>query len=129
MHEEVRHMIADAEFYTPERCFIHELSNSAVDPEVSIARARVAAGVTTRWHRLHGTTERYVLLSGNGRVEVGSLLAQDVGAGDVVLIPPGCRQRITNLGTEDLIFLAICTPRFRPEAYEDIDPEARQAEG
>lgn len=124
MHEEVRRMIAEAEFYTPERCFINELSNSAADPEVSIARARIPAGVTTRWHRLHGITERYVLLSGRGQVEAGSLPAQLIGPGDVVLIPPGCRQRIANLGTEDLIFLAICTPRFRPEAYEDIDPEA-----
>lgn len=128
MHEQVRHMIADAEFYTPERCFINELSNSDADPEVSIARARVAAGVTTRWHRLLGIAERYVLLSGSGRVEVGRLPAQNVGPGDVVLIPPGCRQRITNLGTEDLILLAICTPRFRVEAYEDIDPEPRQAD-
>lgn len=125
MHEAVRHLIADAEFYTPERCFINELSNSDADPEVSVARARVPAGVTTRWHRLNGTTERYVLLSGCGQAEVGSLPAQDVGPGDVVLIPPGCRQRIANPGTEDLIFLAICTPRFRPEAYEDVDPEAR----
>jgi hypothetical protein len=39
-----------------------------------------------------------------------------------VLIPP-CRQRITNVGNEDLIFLAICTPQFRDEAYEDIDPD------
>lgn len=125
MHEAVRHMIPDAESYTPEGCFINELSNSDADHEVSIARARVPAGVTTRWHRLNGTTERYVLLSGSGRVEVGNLPAQDVGLGDVVLIPPGCRQRITNLGTEDLIFLAICTQRFSPEAYEDIDPEPR----
>lgn len=127
MHEEVRHMMPDAEFYTPERCFINELSNSDADAEASIARARVPAGVSTRWHRLNGIAERYVLLSGSGRVEVGSLPAQHVGPGDVVLIPPGCRQRITNLGAEDLIFLAICTPRFRPEAYEDIDPEAMQA--
>ena len=127
MHEAVRHMIPDAEFYTPERCFINELSNGEADPEVSIARARVPFGVTTRWHRVHGTTERYVVLSGCGKVEVGSLPAQNVGPGDVVLIPPGCRQRIASLGTEDLIFLAICTPRFRPEAYEDIDSEPEQA--
>jgi len=128
MHEEVRHMMAAAEFDTAERCFINELSNSEADSEVSIARARVPAGDSTRWHRLNGIAERYVLLSGDGRVEVGSLPAQNVGQGDVVLIPPGCRQRITNLGAEDLIFLAICTPRFRPEAYEDIDPEPRQEE-
>ncbi|MBI5752573.1 MAG: hypothetical protein HZA59_10585 [Hydrogenophilales bacterium] len=49
-------MNPDAEFYTPEGCFITELSNSDADPEVSIAQARVPAGVTTRWHRLNGTT-------------------------------------------------------------------------
>ena len=56
-------------------------------------------------------------------MEVGSLPAQTVAPGDVVLIPPGCRQRITGLGDEDLVFLAICTPRFRPEAYEDTDTD------
>ena len=65
--------------------------------------------------------ERYVILAGVGKVEVGSLPAQEVAPGDVVLIPPGSRQRIECLGAEDLVFLAICTPRFRPEAYEDLD--------
>ena len=122
MHEEVRRMVPRAEFHTPEGCFINELSNVDTDPEASIARARVPPRTTTRWHRLNGTTERYVLLSGTGTVEVGNLAPQNVASGDVVLIPPGCRQRITSLGDEDLIFLAICTPRYRPEAYEDIDP-------
>ena len=123
MHEEVRPMVPEAEFHATEGCYINELSNSDADPEVSIARARVRPGVTTRWHRLAGTTERYVVLSGAGRMEVGNLPAQTVAPGDVVLIPPGCRQRITSLGKEDLVFLAICTPRFRPEAYEDMDPD------
>lgn len=109
------------EFYISEQCHIVELSNHADDPEVSIARARVAPGVTTRWHRLSGTTERYVIAEGLGRVEVGDLPPQEVGPGDVVLIPPDCRQRIANLGHGDLVFLAICSPRFRPEAYQDID--------
>lgn len=128
MQEEVRRMLPDAEFYTPERCFINELSNIAADPDASIARARVPPGVTTRWHCLKGTTERYVLLSGSGRVEVGNLPAQDVSAGDVILIPPGCRQRITNTGDEDLLFLVVCTPRFRPDNYEDMDPESMQTD-
>lgn len=128
MHEEVRRLIPDAEFSTPERCFINELSNTDADPDASIARARVPAGVTTRWHRLNGIAERYVLLSGSGCVEVGNLPPQNVGPGDVVLIPPGCRQRIANLGTEDLVFLAVCTPRFQPAAYEDIDPEPMPAD-
>jgi mannose-6-phosphate isomerase-like protein (cupin superfamily) len=95
------------EYHTPEGCFITELSNTPDDPDVSIARARVAPGVTTRWHRLRGTGERYYILAGRGRVEVGHLPQKEVHAGDVVLIPPMCRQRIANIGSEDLIFLAI----------------------
>ena len=72
--------------------------------------------------QLRGTAERYVILAGAGKVEVGSLPAQEVGPGDVVLIPAGTRQRIACLGNEDLVFLAICTPRFRPDVYEDLEP-------
>lgn len=129
MDEEIRFMDLNAEFWTPELCYITELSNSANDPETSIARARVQPGVTTRWHRLNGITERYVIMEGTGRVEVGSLAPKEVGPGDVVLIPPACRQRISNIGTQDLIFLAICTPRFRQEVYEDIDLDPREEKG
>ena len=121
MNEAIKPIDLSAEFYTTEDCYILELSNTPADPDVSIARARVAPGVTTRRHQLVGTTERYVILEGRGRVEVGRLPPQDVGSGDVVLIPPSCPQRITNLGPGDLIFLAICTPRFLPAVYEAID--------
>jgi mannose-6-phosphate isomerase-like protein (cupin superfamily) len=121
MRAMLRRFDAGAEFFTPEQCYIIELSNTEDDPAASIARARVAPGVTTRWHRVAGTAERYVVLEGRGRVEVGDLAAQDVGPGDVVLIPPSVRQRIANTGGSDLVFLAICTPRFRPEAYEDLE--------
>ena len=121
MKARIKSFDAQAEYFTPELCHINELANTADDPACSIARARVAPGVTTRWHRLVGTTERYVILEGRGRVEIGDVRPHDVGAGDVVLIPPLCRQRITNVGAQDLVFLAICTPRFRPEAYEDLE--------
>jgi len=117
----VRRFDAQAEYYSDERCDILELSNAPDDPGASIARARVAPGVTTRWHRLKGTTERYVILEGRGRVEVGDEPPAEVGPGDVVVIPPMCRQRITNIGKTDLLFLAVCTPRFRPECYEDVE--------
>ena len=117
----IRRADANAEYYTDERCDILELSNSPEDPDASTARARVAPGVTTRWHRLKGTTERYVILEGRGRVEVGELGAHEVSPGDVVLIPAMCRQRMTNPGKADLVFLAICTPRFRTADYEDLE--------
>ncbi|TNC81005.1 MAG: cupin domain-containing protein [Oleiphilus sp.] len=111
----------DAEYYFKEGCFILECLNDAIDPSVSVARARVRPDASTRWHRLQNTAERYLIQSGQGTVEIDNL-SQHVGSGDVVLIPPGCRQRIHNTGTEDLVFLAVCTPRFEPECYEDLGP-------
>jgi mannose-6-phosphate isomerase-like protein (cupin superfamily) len=112
------------EKYISEKCYITELSNSPDDPDVSIARARVEPGVTTRWHRLKGISERYFILSGKGLVEVGEQPPQEVIAGDVVLIPQMCRQRITNIGNDNLIFLAVCTPRYTHDAYEDIEKDS-----
>jgi len=108
------------EFYTSEKCFITELCNSADDPDVSIARARIEPGITTEWHRLKDTSERYVIISGIGLVEAGNLPARELNSGDMVFIPAMCPQRITNTGPEDLIFLAICSPRFSQSCYEEL---------
>ena len=119
----IKHQNLASEFWTPEQCHIVETSNSDDDPDVSIARARVEPGVTTRWHRLNGIVERYYILEGKGQVEIGTLAPEEVASGDVVLIPKSVRQRITNIGSGDLIFLAICTPRFSQDAYEDLEVE------
>jgi mannose-6-phosphate isomerase-like protein (cupin superfamily) len=120
MKETIKNQNLTDEFYTSEGCYITEISNSPDDPDVSIARVRVEPEVTTKWHRLVGTAERYIILEGNGLMEVGDLPSKEVVAGDVVLIPPMCRQRITNMGSKDLIFLAICNPRFSSDIYEEI---------
>jgi len=109
------------ECYFDEGCFITELSNTSDDPQVSIARARVEPGKTTRWHCLKGITERYVVLEGVGSVEVGNLESQEVSVGDVITIPPEERQRISNIGENDLIFLAICSPRFEDSSYVSME--------
>jgi mannose-6-phosphate isomerase-like protein (cupin superfamily) len=121
MKEQIKKQNLKNEFYMDEQCYVTELSNTPDDPDVSIVRARVEPGVTTRWHRLKETSERYFIISGRGLVEIGEQLPQEVSTGDIVLIPPMCRQRITNIGTDDLIFLAICTPRFSQDVYEDIE--------
>ncbi|MGB0259764.1 MAG: cupin domain-containing protein [Coraliomargarita sp.] len=110
-----------AEFETAERCAILELANDVNDPAVSVARARIAPGVRTAWHRLDGVAERYVILSGKGRVEIGDLEPCEVEVGHVVRIPPGVRQRVENVGSDDLVFYALCTPRFTPECYVDLE--------
>lgn len=121
MTPSVQHVDETRERYTDERCWILELSNDDTDPDVSIARARVACDVTTRWHRLVSTIERYVILEGEGRVEIGDRPARTMHVGDVARIPAGMRQRIANTGPSDLVFLAICTPRYRDDRYEDVD--------
>ena len=109
------------EYFFREGCFITELSNGDHDPDVSLARARVEPGRTTAWHALRGTVERYLILEGHGLVEVGDLPPHPVGPGDAVIIPPGCRQRIANAGPDDLVFLAVCSPRLTPEAYIPLE--------
>ena len=121
MKETIKQQNLSNEFFTPEKCYINELSNTPDDPDVSIARARVEPGVTTSWHCLTGTTERYYIVNGRGLMEVGKLPPQEVEVDDIVLVPPMCRQRITNIDSEDLIFLAICTPRFSIDVYQDIE--------
>ena len=109
------------EYYFHEGCFILELLNTEDDPELSIARARVAPGKTTRFHSLKDVTERYVIQQGEALVSIGETATRELSVGDVVVIPPGVRQRIHNSGQEDLVFLALCTPRFTPQCYSDLE--------
>ncbi|MCC5805775.1 MAG: cupin domain-containing protein [Opitutales bacterium] len=111
----------DAEYFFREGCHIFEWLNRPEDPDVSVARARVAPGVRTRRHRLTGIAERYLVLEGRGEVEIGDRPPAAISPGSVVLIPPGCDQCVTNTGEGALVFLAVCTPRFLPEAYIDSE--------
>jgi mannose-6-phosphate isomerase-like protein (cupin superfamily) len=110
-----------SEFMTPERCSILEIWNNPEDTAASIALARVGPGVTTQLHRLNGVTERYLIVEGAGTVKVEDRLREHVAPGDVVVIPAGMLQQITNTGPGDLIFYCICTPRFSPECYENLE--------
>ena len=76
-----------AEYFFDEGCHILEVLNDPADPECSIVRARVEPGVTTDWHWLVDTWERYVILDGKGIAGVGEE-SLSVGPGDIVLIPP-----------------------------------------
>ncbi|MDI9246372.1 cupin domain-containing protein [Marinobacter sp. CHS3-4] len=123
MQSPVYHYDPSSEFYLGENCYITELLNTDADSDVSIARARVLPAQTTRWHSLTGTVERYVILEGEGLVEVGDQPPTHVKPGDTVLIPAECPQRIANVSSEDLVFLAVCSPRFRPENYCDLEAQ------
>lgn len=121
MQPEVKQANAAVEFETDERCHITEIANDPADEFVSIARARVETGVTTAWHKLDRISERYIIVTGQGRVEVDDMEPVDVLPGDVVRIPPGVAQRITNTGNGDLIFYAVCAPPFRQARYVSLE--------
>ena len=110
-----------SEFFIDEGCYITELYNTDSDTACSIARARVAPGMTTKLHCLRDSIERYVILEGRGEAEIGDQGPVAVAAMDVVLVPAGVPQRITNNGSADLVFLCICTPRFVTDNYLDLD--------
>ncbi|MDA8086631.1 MAG: cupin domain-containing protein [Nitrospiraceae bacterium] len=109
------------EFFIPEGCYIVESWNTEADRAVSIARARVLPGVTTKAHRLHGIEERYLIMEGTGIVKIGNMPVQEVRPGDVVFIPAGCAQQISNSGGNDLVFYAVCTPAFDQAGYESLE--------
>ena len=121
MHPLIKKSDPNAEFVTPERCWILESWNEEGDPAASVARARVAPGTATRLHRLRAVDERYVIVEGTGLVRVGDLPPSTVKPGDVVVIPAGVSQQISNEGEDDLVFYCICTPRFTPDCYEALE--------
>jgi mannose-6-phosphate isomerase-like protein (cupin superfamily) len=110
------------EYLTPEHCYIAE---NYSDPAVSIARATVKPGITTKAHHLKdGVQEIYIITSGAGTVTIGELPPTEVTVGDVVVIPPKTSQKVANTGKTDLVFYCVCTPRFTQECYVDEEPEA-----
>jgi mannose-6-phosphate isomerase-like protein (cupin superfamily) len=117
---EVKRQTDVQEVRTTEGILILEIANDPGDESVSIARARVEPGKTTKWHRVKNTDERFIIVSGAGRVEVEGLDPTDVRVGDVVRIPSGALQRITNTGRDDLVFYCVCSPRFRYKNYEEV---------
>ena len=121
MKAEVKRIEDAMGFATRERCEVHEVANDPGDAALSLARVRVTPGVTTAWHLLQRVDERYIIVSGGGRMELGALAPFPVAAGDVVRIPAGTRQRIANTGADDLVFWAVCTPRFTPACYTPLE--------
>ena len=121
MESMVRHIQESDEFMTSEGCSILESWNNDADPAVSIARARVKPGVTTKLHSLVGVVERYLIIAGSALVTIGDHEPERVLPGDVVVIPTGISQKAINDGQVDFIFYAICTPPFTQEAYKELE--------
>ncbi len=117
MKAEIKKHESAHEYWFKEGCFISEVACDGGDRELSIARARVKPNSATAWHCLRDVAERYIIVAGSGKVELGESLSEDVEPGDVVRIPANTRQRIINTKDEDLLFYVVCTPPFTNECY------------
>jgi mannose-6-phosphate isomerase-like protein (cupin superfamily) len=80
----------------------------------SLAEATLPPGAETEEHYHLRTEEIYYVLRGRGLMTLGHE-AREVGPGDAVLIPPGSRHKIRNLGQELLVFLCCCSPPYSHE--------------
>jgi len=120
MNKNIVHGGNKAEFPTRERVFITERLNDPAVPGLSLADARVEAGVTTELHRLT-VDEWYVIERGSGLMAVGGGELFEVGPGDIIVIPAGTAQHITNTAGDDLRFQCVCAPRFTPDCYEPLE--------
>ena len=88
---------------------------------LSLARATVAPGQRTLWHRHHESEEIYYVLAGEGILELEGQ-SDAVSLGDTRLIPPGVEHRITCTSADSLVILCACSPPYADEDTEVTEP-------
>jgi mannose-6-phosphate isomerase-like protein (cupin superfamily) len=102
-----------------DRTRLRELLHPARDAAAirySLAVARIAPGQRSQAHRLK-TAEVYYLVRGDGMMHIGDEEAK-VDAGDAVYIPPDSVQWLENTGKDEIEFVCIVDPAWRPEDEE-----------
>ncbi|MBF0506245.1 MAG: cupin domain-containing protein [Nitrospirae bacterium] len=84
---------------------------------MSVARVEVEPGCNQQPHH-HAPEQAYIIISGNGRIKVGSEIA-DVQAGDLLYIPSNVEHAVENAGPEKLVYISVTVPGFDIEALYD----------
>ncbi len=113
---DIKNLNEVAPFITKDGSEIRELlahRNSAIRHQ-SLAEARLPAGGSTQEHYHVRTEEIYYITHGAGRIRLDGE-TRDVKPGDAIAIPPGCRHKLWNTGTETLRLLCCCAPAYENE--------------
>jgi len=76
----------------------------------------VPPGAEQRAHSHPDAEQVYVIVRGRGRMSVAGDV-EDVGAGDLVFIPPSTAHGIVNDGSEDLVYVSAASP---PVSMEEL---------
>ena len=80
----------------------------------SLAEATVPIGGATTEHYHRMSEELYLISAGEGRLIVDGE-ERLVGEGDCVLIPPGARHKLFNVGAVPLRVICACAPAYSDE--------------
>jgi mannose-6-phosphate isomerase-like protein (cupin superfamily) len=89
-------------------------TTSAIE-RCSLAEEILPAGAAVGRHHHLETEEVYYILSGAGRMTVGSDM-REVCAGDAIFIPRGHTHTLENTGSTPMTLLLVCGPAY---SYED----------
>jgi mannose-6-phosphate isomerase-like protein (cupin superfamily) len=113
---DIKNLNAVPSFITKDGSEIRELlaHRNSVIRHQSLAEARVAVGGATQEHYHRATEEIYYVTEGHGRIRIEGE-TRDVQEGDAIAIPPGCRHKIWNTGSEVLMILCCCAPAYEHE--------------
>lgn len=101
---------------------VREILNPEHDKEplflnYSLAHAMIKPGAKSLPHKFHTASEVYYILRGRGIMHINNETAE-VFPDDTVHIPPQAVQWVENHGDEDLEFLCIVDPAWKPDAEE-----------
>jgi mannose-6-phosphate isomerase-like protein (cupin superfamily) len=94
-------------FTTKDGSTVREYLHTAAQ---SLAEASLPGHAATRRHYHANSEEIYLVLEGEGELEVDEEV-RAVGAGDAILIPPGSPHRLT-AGQDGVRILCCCVPPY-----------------
>ena len=80
----------------------------------SLARITIVPGKSSLPHFHKDSDESYLILSGKAEMVIDSRRFELL-PGEAVLIEPNEVHQIFNAGQEDLVFIAVCVPAWRPD--------------
>lgn len=115
----IKHIKNAEYFYSADNTCLCELLHPKkhdhhVDIPYSIAHAILKPGEESQPHRLKTSTEIYFILKGMGLMHLNDETTE-VQEGNIIVIPPGAKQHIKNIGKDTLEFLCIVSPPWNKE--------------
>ncbi|HEX3051991.1 MAG TPA: cupin domain-containing protein [Aggregatilineaceae bacterium] len=101
---------------------VYELMGNAAGGSAahSLAQIVLPPGKACLKHYHPVVEESYYILSGAARMEIDGEATQ-LGPGDGVPVLPNQTHQIFNVGTTDLVFLAVCVPAWTPDNSVYLD--------